>query len=267
MPEKNEINSKQDIVQELDSAVFKQEWSYSIIGAMDKIQKQFAIEQNLDVKLHKDYLSDRDKLRYFWSGFTNSAAPKTFLDVLIKSVLNWEILLLIFLIVFVKIFVLEHLDSIDYVKLTIFVFSYISIISYSLYLSIKWRYFVHGDLSSIMMFYLLVGRLLFLVITAMSISYIIHFSINWLYANPESMFQISNGLFWVLNELGISTIPNKIVFFKFMSSIVFPAIKYTSYELLIVFLLFGFLPFATMIIAKLLTIRKKKIDQKKYENS
>lgn len=263
----NEINSKTDIVTELDAAAHKQEWCHSIIGAMEKIQKQFAIEQNLDVKLHKDYLSDRDKLKFFWSGFTNSSAPKTFFDIFFKSIFNWEIILFLFLIVFLKIYIYDN-PSIHYANLIIFTCSYISIISYSLYFCIKWRYYVYGDLSSKMMIYLLIGRLSFLIIVSIALSCGIIYGINYLYSYPKTAYEISNGVYWILDELSLlNHFTNKIDFFNFIMTKILPTLRYTAYEMLFIFLIFGILPFFIIIIARVVISKKRIKDEQRYKNN
>ena len=255
-----------DVVAEVDNGVHKQEWSYSIISAMGRIQKQYAIEQGLDRTLHKDYLTDEDKFRFFWSGFTNSNSPKTFLDIFFKSVFNWEVFTLILLIIFSKIIIYSKYPQWDSANIAIFGISYISVIGFSLYLSFKWRYFVKGDLSSLMMQMLIAGRMLFLLMTAGIISFLLIWLSEYFANNPKELFSYTKGIYWLFDVVGqANVLGTKREFFVLANTTVIPELSTTGKEMLVAFIGFGFLPFAVLYIAKIIRYMRISKERKRFE--
>lgn len=255
-----------DIVAEVDNGIHKQEWSYSIVAAIARIQKQFAIEQGLDRKLHKDYLTDEDKFRFFWSGFTNSSSPKTFLDIFFKSVFNWEVFALMFLIIFSKIVLYSKYPNWDSVELAIFGFSYISIIGFSAYLSLKWRYFVMGDLSSMMMKMLIIGRLSFLLMTAGIISFLLIGLSNYFTNNPSELVSYVKGIFWIFDLVGQADIlGTKREFFLLAKNTVVPELAKTGKEMFVAFVSFGIAPLVVLYVAKYIRTNKISKERERFE--
>jgi len=255
-----------DIVAEVDNGIHKQEWSYSIVAAIARIQKQFAIEQGLDRKLHKDYLTDEDKFRFFWSGFTNSSSPKTFLDIFFKSVFNWEVFALMFLIIFSKIVLYSKYPNWDSVELAIFGFSYISIIGFSAYLSLKWRYFVMGDLSSMMMKMLIIGRLSFLLMTAGIISFLLIGLSNYFTNNPSELVSYVKGIFWIFDLVGqADVLGSKREFFLLAKNTVVPELAKTGKEMFIAFVSFGIAPLIVLYVAKYIRTNKISKERERFE--
>jgi hypothetical protein len=255
-----------DVVAEVDNGIHKQEWSYSIISAMGRIQKQYAIEQGLDRKLHKDYLTDEDKFRFFWSGFTNSNSPKTFIDVFFKSVLNWEVFALILLIIFSKIIVYSKYPDWENANIAVFGISYISIIGFSIYLSLKWRYFVKGDLSSLMMQMLILGRLLFLLMTAGIISFLLITISNYFINNPKELYSYVKGIFWMFDLVGQADIlGTRKDFFILANEIVIPELSTTGKEMLVAFIGFGVLPFIVLYAVKIARKLRISKEREKFE--
>ncbi len=255
-----------DIVAEVDNGIHKQEWSYSIVAAIARIQKQFAIEQGLDRKLHKDYLTDEDKFRFFWSGFTNSSSPKTFLDIFFKSVFNWEVFALMFLIIFSKIVLYSKYPNWDSVELAIFGFSYISIIGFSAYLSLKWRYFVMGDLSSLMMKMLIIGRLSFLLMTAGIISFLLIGLSNYFTNNPSELVSYVKGIFWIFDLVGqADVLGSKREFFLLAKNTVVPELAKTGKEMFIAFVSFGIAPLIVLYVAKYIRTNKISKERERFE--
>lgn len=255
-----------DIVAEVDNGIHKQEWSYSIVAAIARIQKQFAIEQGLDRKLHKDYLTDEDKFRFFWSGFTNSSSPKTFLDIFFKSVFNWEVFALMFLIIFSKIVLYSKYPNWDSVELAIFGFSYISIIGFSAYLSLKWRYFVMGDLSSMMMKMLIIGRLSFLLMTAGIISFLLIGLSNYFTNNPSELVSYVKGIFWIFDLVGqADVLGSKREFFLLAKNTVVPELAKTGKEMFVAFVSFGIAPLVVLYVAKYIRTNKISKERERFE--
>lgn len=255
-----------DVVAEVDNGIHKQEWSFSIVSAMARIQKQFAIEQGLDRNLHKDYLTDEDKFRFFWSGFTNSNSPKTFLDVFFKSIINWEVFLLMFMIIFSKTILYSKYPDWDNVNIVIFGVSYFSIIGFSIYLSLKWRYFVKGDLASLMMQMLILGRLFFLLLTAGIISYLLISISSYFTNNPKELYSYIKGIYWFFDLVGqAEVLGSKKEFFSLAKKIIVPELSSTGNEMLTAFIVFGVLPFVVLYTAKYIRYSRISQEREKFE--
>ena len=265
-PSPNSAGGSRDFIADIDNNKHDEEWSWTIIGAMARIQTQYAIEQGLDRKLPRDYFTDADRLKFFWSGFSNSSATKHFMDILFRSIINWEIILLIFLMVFVQIFVFSHYEGSQVINYIIFLGSYFSIVCYSLYITIHYRYFVYGDLSARMMFALMLGRLLFLCLSATVLSVALNSTANYLESNPKELYGWTSGIYFIINLFCNAKyyFGSKEDFYLVFYNQVLPEIKETSNEMLIVFFIFGVAPFILMYLSKSITLSRIKNEQEKF---
>ena len=245
-------SSGKDFIAELDSVRHEEEWSWTIIGAMARIQSQYAIERNIENKLPKDYFTDADKLKFFWSGLTNSSSVKTFFDLLIRSIVNWEIILLLFAMVLAQVFIFSTFENKPFIPIAIFACTYFSIVGYSLYIASCFKYFVYGDLSARMMFMLMMGRIVFLLISATVLSAFIFFIVTYFENNPKELYGWSSGLYWILNvfEIAHDWLGTKEQFYTVMYQQVLPELRATGKEMLSVFTLFGLLPLVLMLTGK-----------------
>lgn len=250
-----------DFIAEMDSVRHEEEWSWTIIGAMARIQSQYAIERNIDGKLPKDYFTDADKLKFFWSGLTNSSSVKTFFDLIIRSIINWEIILLIFVMVFAQVFILTTVEGKQLIDISVFITSYFSIVGYSVYIAIRFRYFVYGDLSSRMMFFLILGRIVFLAISAFVLSTFIFFIVNYFENNPKELYGWCSGLYWIFDmfEVAHGWLGTKEQFYLVVYKLVLPELRQTGKEMLAIFAFCGLLPLFLMFTGKTFrTIRIKR---------
>lgn len=256
-----------DFIAEMDSVRHEEEWSWTIIGAVARIQSQYAIERNMDGNLPKDYFTDADKLKFFWSGLTNSSSVKTFFDLLIRSVINWEVILLIFVMVFAQIFIYSAFESKNLINATVFICSYFSVVGYSVYIAMRFRYFVYGDLSAKMMLYLIMGRILFLLISAFVLSTFIYYLVDYFENNPKELYGWCSGLYWIFNvfDIGHSILGNKQQFYLTVYNYVLPELRSTGNEMLVTFGVFGLLPLVLMFFGKSIRTYRIKRETKKFD--
>lgn len=254
-----------DFIAEMDSVRHEEEWSWTIIGAMARIQSQYAIERNIDNKLPKDYFTDADKLKFLWSGLTNSSSVKTFPDLIIRTVINWEVILLMFVMVFAQVFIFSSIEGKQFIDITVFACSYFSIVGYSIYIASRFRYFVYGDLSSRMMLMLMLGRIVFLFISAFVLSTFIFFIVDYFENNPKELYGWCSGLYWIFDMFGVAQgwFGTKQQFYLVVYKLVLPELKQTGKEMLAVFAIFGFMPLLLMFTGKAFrTIRISRETQK-----
>lgn len=259
-------NGGRDFIADLDNNKrHEEEWSWSIIGAMAKIQTQYSVEIGLDRDLPKDYFTDSDKLKFFWSGFSNSTATKHIMDILFRSIINFEMLAILLCSIFVQVFVFSNMDEKNYIELTVFLGSYFSVICYSVYITRHYKYFIFGDLSSRMMFFLMVGRLVFLMLSATVISNILYWLAKYFYANPKDLYWWTSKVYWLFDFVGYATsyLHGKEELFWVVYKNVLPEIVDTANEMMYVFLLFGLSPFVILIISK--SIRRLRISNEKKQ--
>lgn len=256
-----------DIVTDLDRSKHQQEWAHSIIDAMAKIQTQYAIERKLDQNLPKDYLTDADKIKFFWSGFSNSSKPKHFLDIIFTSVINWEVIFIVLFSILGQVFTLAFFDNSRTISILTFICSYFSVITYSLYITKHFNYYVFGDISSRMMFYLMIGRLCFLALSSTILTSFLYWLVQFFEANPKTLYGWTNGFYWITNLFFQAhyIFGDRENFFYFVFKLVLPEIQNTADEMIFVFLLFGLLPFAVLLIGKILRIFRIKREQNRFK--
>ena len=241
-----------DFIAEMDSVRHEEEWSWTIIGAMARIQSQYAIERNIDGALPKDYFTDADKLKFLWSGLTNSSSVKTFPDLIIRTIINWEVIFLIIIMVFAQVFIFSTVEGKGLIRASIFACSYFSIVGYSIYIALRFKYFIYGDLSARMMLMLMIGRMLFLTLSAFVLSSFIFFTVSYGENNPKTLYAWCSGFYWFVNlfDNAHSWLGSKEQFFHVVYTLVLPELKQTGKEMLSVFTLFGLLPLGIMLFGK-----------------
>lgn len=169
------------------------------------------------------------------------------------------------MMVFVQVFVFSSMENHLYINSLIFFGSYFSIVCYSLYITRHYRYFVYGDLSSRMMLYLMIGRLLFLLLSAFVLSSFLYWLVGYCEDNPKELYGWTSGIYWIFNlfDSAYSFFGTKEQFFKIVYRLVLPEIKDTANEMLTVFVAFGISPFLVLFAIKILrSIRIKREHQK-----
>ena len=256
-----------DVIADMEKNRNEEEWSWTIIGGMARIQTQYAIERGLGEDLPKDYFTDSDKLKYFWSGFANSTATKHILDIVFRSVVNWEILLILLSSVFVQVFVFSNMPESKYIDSITFFVSYFSVIGYSIYITRHFNYFIYGDLSARMMLFLMIGRLCFLALSATILSSFLFWMVNYFENAPKELYGWTSGIYWIFNLFGsaYTFLGNKQQFFMTVYKFVLPEIRHTANEMVLVFLSFGLAPFVLLIIGKILRVTRISNERKRFD--
>lgn len=256
-----------DVIADMEKSRNEEEWSWTIIGGMAKIQTQYALERGLDQNLPKDYFTDSDKLKFFWSGFANSTATKHILDIVFRSVINWEILLILLCSIFVQVFVFSNMTEGKYIDAITFFISYFSVMGYSIYITRHFNYFIYGDLSARMMFWLMVGRLCFLALSATVLSSFLFWMVNYFENDPKELYGWTSGIYWIFNlfSSAYSLFGNKQQFFMTVYQLVLPEIRHTANEMVLVFLFFGLAPFVLLIFGKILRATRISNERKKFD--
>ena len=258
--------SGKDFIATLDEKKHEEDWSHTIIGAMARIQAQFAIEQKLNESLPKDYFTDADRLKFFWSGFSNSSNIKHVADVFFRSIINWEIIFLILVMIFAQTFFLARLDGVQFLDTAVFFGSYLSVVGYSLYITYHCKYYVYGDMSSRMMLALILGRILFLTISASILSYTLYWIADYFSKNPKDLYGWTSGLYWVFDLFmnAKNWFGSKQTFYISVYENVLPQLAKTSREMLFVFVAAGILPPVVMFIVKSLRTARIRKERKLF---
>lgn len=256
-----------DVIADMEKSRNEEEWSWTIIGGMAKIQTQYALERGLDQNLPKDYFTDSDKLKFFWSGFANSTATKHVFDIVFRSVINWEILLILLCSIFVQVFVFSNMTEGKYIDAITFFISYFSVMGYSIYITRHFNYFIYGDLSARMMFWLMVGRLCFLALSATVLSSFLFWMVNYFENDPKELYGWTSGIYWIFNlfSSAYSLFGNKQQFFMTVYQLVLPEIRHTANEMVLVFLFFGLAPFVLLIFGKILRATRISNERRKFD--
>lgn len=256
-----------DVIADMEKSRNEEEWSWTIIGGMAKIQTQYALERGLDQNLPKDYFTDSDKLKFFWSGFANSTATKHIFDIVFRSVVNWEILLILLCSIFVQVFVFSNMTEGKYIDALTFFISYFSVMGYSIYITRHFNYYIYGDLSARMMFWMMIGRLCFLALSATVLSSFLFWMVDYFENAPKELYGWTSGIYWIFNlfNSAYSLFGNKQQFFMTVYQLVLPEIRHTANEMVFVFLFFGLAPFVLLIFGKVVRATRISNERKKFD--
>lgn len=253
-----------DIISDIDNNFkneYKEQWSNTIISAMAKIQKLYAVESGLDEPLPPDFLTDEDKIKFFWSGFANTNKTKNWLDIIIKTVFHWEFFFILFVSTFLKIYAIKDMQN----NINVFLFftGYTTVLFYTIYLLAHSRYYLKGYLASRMIFLIMVGRLIYLLVAATLISTLILLTIGHFTTYPQ---ELADWLLAISNIASIFSLDFDIKeAFHYMNDIVFPIITQSTHQMIIIFLFFGILPFMVTFFIKRKRDKKIKRQREEYE--
>lgn len=264
MPSSSSSLGGRDFIADFDNTRSTDEWAYSIISAMGKIQKQYAIEQGLDEPLPKEYFTDEDRVRFFLSGFSNSNNRKHFIDVILAPFIHWELIFILVIATFFKIYLLSTIENHGASIAMMFLIGYGTIITYSIYLSQKWRYFVYGDIASKMFLWLILGRFIYLICIGITISYLLISAINYLLQNPKMLLEYSYRIYWLIDFFGVS-LGSKKEFAIAMYREILPTLKQETRNMLLTCALLGIAPLVSAGISKIILDYKYHQQKKKYE--
>ncbi len=251
-----------DIIADLDNEFktnSKEQWSNTIISAMAKIQKLYAVESGLDEPLPVDFLSDEEKIKFFWSGFVNSNKTKGWLDLIIKTIFHWEFFFILIVSTFFKIYAIKDMEN--SINILLFFAGYATVLFYTIYLLSHNKYYLKGCLTSRMMFLLMSGRLVYLVVSSSVISIIILWLIDFFKTNPQELVDWLVAIEKISSIFSISFDIEEV--FYYMSNTVFPIISQSTQQMIVVFGVFGITPFIIAFIIK--RKRDKRIQKQRQE--
>lgn len=239
------------------------EHSLTIISAMSKIQRLYAIEQKLDEPLPKDIFADEDKIRFFWSGFVNSNKTKTWIDIALKSIFHWEFFFILIFSTIIKFYALKDLENST--NIAFFFIGYATVIIYAFYLMAHYKYYIFGLVASKMMLFLMFGRFMYLIFVASVTSFVFLWIYDYFTLNLDELYGFSQTIFNILKFFKIFPFYDTEELYYFLLNEALPLIKANTNNMIIIFIIFGILPFFTMLLIKHLRTQNINKQLKKYE--
>lgn len=254
-----------DVITDIDNTLkdAKEQHSFTIIAAMSKIQRLYAIEESLDEPLPRDVFADEDRIRFFWSGFVNSNKTKTWIDIVLKSIFHWEFFFILIFSTIIKFYALKDIENST--NIAFFFIGYATVIIYAFYLMAHYKYYIFGLIASRMMFYLMFGRFVYLIFVASVTSFIFLWIFGYFSENTDELYSWSEAIFNFLNFFKISPFYDTNALFYFLLNDALVLLKENTNNMIIIFVIFGILPFFTMLLIKKIRTENIKKQIKKYE--